>query len=358
MAVITDKRTLVENTYEADVVSAQDYTPFGSVMTGRAYSIGGAAGYRYGFNGKENDNEVKGEGNSVDFGARIYDSRIGRWFSADAYSALHPGWNPYRAFFDNPINWIDSDGDIEAPLRGTHTRNNYNSSKIKYDHFVKANGITTKVGRMYDYAYKRSGENVTYTAEQASADKNGMLITVNSEFFAIRTVGTRPHVGVDYRARTPKPFYSLSDGEIVGKGETNGTGNYLVVQYGNGDKVRFMHLSSYTTGMDVGAKVYEGQILGQTGNTGKYKNKKGVWKSYDPHLHVDAVTQDGTTVSPLSGAYGTVSNEDFFTKFNGDYKKLLEFKQNGSKDNKILKADDTKMEAKPDNTRVGSGYGF
>ncbi len=26
---------------------------------------------RYGFNGKENDNEVKGDGNSVDFGARI-----------------------------------------------------------------------------------------------------------------------------------------------------------------------------------------------------------------------------------------------------------------------------------------------
>ena len=78
----------------------------------------------------------------------------------------------------------------------------------------------------------------------------------------------------------------------------------------------------------------------------------------DSHLHVDAVTQDGTTVSPLSGAYGTVSNEDFFTKFNGDYKKLLEFKQNGLKDNKILKADDTKMEARPNNTRVGSGYGF
>jgi hypothetical protein len=37
--------------------------------------------YRFGFNGQEQDNEVSGEGNSYDFGARIYDSRLGRWMS-------------------------------------------------------------------------------------------------------------------------------------------------------------------------------------------------------------------------------------------------------------------------------------
>ena len=30
--------------------------------------------YSYGFNGKEKDDEVKGGGNSVDFGSRIYDA--------------------------------------------------------------------------------------------------------------------------------------------------------------------------------------------------------------------------------------------------------------------------------------------
>jgi len=39
------------------------------VMPGRKYS--GSPGYRYGFNGKENDNEVKGEGNQQDYGLRI-----------------------------------------------------------------------------------------------------------------------------------------------------------------------------------------------------------------------------------------------------------------------------------------------
>jgi hypothetical protein len=34
--------------------------------------------YCFGFNGMEQDNEVQGQGNAYDFGARIYDSRLGR----------------------------------------------------------------------------------------------------------------------------------------------------------------------------------------------------------------------------------------------------------------------------------------
>ena len=47
-------------------------------------------GYRYGFNGMEMDNEVKGTGNHIDFGARGYDSRIGRWLSVDPLSYRQP----------------------------------------------------------------------------------------------------------------------------------------------------------------------------------------------------------------------------------------------------------------------------
>ncbi|MBS1735236.1 MAG: hypothetical protein JSS98_01355, partial [Bacteroidetes bacterium] len=46
---------------------------------GREYSPSSSSGhYRYGFNGKENDNEVKGEGNQQDYGMRFYDPRLGR----------------------------------------------------------------------------------------------------------------------------------------------------------------------------------------------------------------------------------------------------------------------------------------
>src|SRR5690606_130645 len=44
--------------YTADVVSAQDYYPFGQLQPGRQYGTLG----RYGFNGKEQDPETKGTG--------------------------------------------------------------------------------------------------------------------------------------------------------------------------------------------------------------------------------------------------------------------------------------------------------
>jgi RHS repeat-associated protein len=111
MAVISDKRTLTNGVYEPEVVSVQDYYSFGSPMPGRTYSISGTAGYRYGFNGKENDNEVKGVvGSQQDYGMRIFDPRLGRFLSEDPIANQYP-WNSTYAFAENrPIDGIDLDG--------------------------------------------------------------------------------------------------------------------------------------------------------------------------------------------------------------------------------------------------------
>lgn len=67
-------------------------------------------GYRFGFNGKERDDEVKGSGNSLDFGARIYDSRLGRWLSTDPEEKNFPSFSPYVSFNNNPIFNVDENG--------------------------------------------------------------------------------------------------------------------------------------------------------------------------------------------------------------------------------------------------------
>ncbi|MBW8687482.1 RHS repeat domain-containing protein [Chitinophaga rhizophila] len=67
-------------------------------------------GYRYGFNGKENDNEVKGEGMQLDYGSRIYDPRLSLFLTVDPKEKELPEWGTYVAFGDNPVKNIDPDG--------------------------------------------------------------------------------------------------------------------------------------------------------------------------------------------------------------------------------------------------------
>jgi RHS repeat-associated protein len=106
MAVLSDKR-LGGPVYTAEVVGMQDYYPFGMLMVGRSL---GAGGYRYGFNGKENDNEVKGEGNQQDYGMRIYDTRLGRFLSLDPLMKAYPELTPYQFASNRPIDGVDLDG--------------------------------------------------------------------------------------------------------------------------------------------------------------------------------------------------------------------------------------------------------
>jgi len=80
-------------------------------MVGRAYN---PAIYRFGFNGKENINEIDGIGNSIDFGARIYDSRLGRLSSIDPMFKKYPSESNYSYAGGNPIFMIDREGNTKT----------------------------------------------------------------------------------------------------------------------------------------------------------------------------------------------------------------------------------------------------
>ena len=109
MAVINDRKTDSLNGttkvgFNAVVISATDYYPFGMAIDSRSYT---SSLYRYGFNGKENDKEV-GE---IDFGDRLYDPRIGgRFLSIDFSTKKYPSNTPYSSFNNNPLVFVDPDG--------------------------------------------------------------------------------------------------------------------------------------------------------------------------------------------------------------------------------------------------------
>lgn len=68
--------------------------------------------YRYGFNGKEMDNEIHNStGTSYDFGARMYDPGVGRWLACDPLAAKYTDLSPYQFVANMPIIAIDPDGE-------------------------------------------------------------------------------------------------------------------------------------------------------------------------------------------------------------------------------------------------------
>jgi RHS repeat-associated protein len=103
-------------------------------------------GYRYGFNGKENDNEVKGSGNQQDYGMRIYDPRIGRFLSVDPLTRTYPYYSPYQFAGNKPIWAIDLDGEEPA------FRNKVTHIPSDYDKMAFDDRIGTYKGLFQAYA--------------------------------------------------------------------------------------------------------------------------------------------------------------------------------------------------------------
>jgi RHS repeat-associated protein len=97
-------------TQDVEVIDRRDYYPFGMEMPGRRWRVTGEGAGRFGYNGKENDNEVKGEGNQQDYGFRIYDPRVARFLSVDPLARDYP-WNSTYAFAEgDAIRSIDLEG--------------------------------------------------------------------------------------------------------------------------------------------------------------------------------------------------------------------------------------------------------
>ncbi|WP_341903546.1 RHS repeat-associated core domain-containing protein [Fluviicola taffensis] len=99
----------------ADLRQATDYSPFGVKLHNRDLKLTSISGtfapYRYGFNSMEKDDELKGEGNSYNFGNRIHDPRLGRFLSPDACEKNYPYYSPYIFAGNMPISAIDKNGD-------------------------------------------------------------------------------------------------------------------------------------------------------------------------------------------------------------------------------------------------------
>lgn len=113
LSVISDRKLLTGNMFMPDVLSYSDYYPFGMLVPTRH---GSSNAYRYGFQGQEKDDEIKGEGNSINYTFRMHDPRIGRFFSVDPLTREYPYYTPYSFSGNKVIASVEFEGLEEVNL--------------------------------------------------------------------------------------------------------------------------------------------------------------------------------------------------------------------------------------------------
>ena len=93
---------------------------------------GSSNSYRYGFQGQEKDDELKGEGNSLNYTFRMHDPRIGRFFARDPLEQKYPHYSPYSFSGNKVIHAVELEG-LEEYVVTTNTDKRLRHFKVRPD---------------------------------------------------------------------------------------------------------------------------------------------------------------------------------------------------------------------------------
>jgi RHS repeat-associated protein len=166
-------------------------------MVGRTFSASNA--YRYGFNGQEKDDEIKGSGNNYNAEYWEYDSRLGRRWNRDPIVKVSE--SPYMTFGNNPILLRDPNGadTINMVRKTTFDARKYQAAaswgggldNYPAMHSPDVDGVT-KSGSINIIAAE--GEDVFNVVDvYTSIDKNGKETTISQTTTTLDIRGKGPY---------------------------------------------------------------------------------------------------------------------------------------------------------------------
>ena len=272
LVVVSDRKMIDGNLYYADLEAANRYYPFGMNMTTRNPFEGDD--YRYGFNGMERDDEVKGSGNSYDFGTRMYDSRLGRWLAVDPLFDRNPSTSTFSYVVNNPVIFIDPDGENwfyyqskgeskktwhhQNGAIATYTDRTGKSVEVKSDMEklvlfevtggTNSRGASTGVLKVYDQDQVVLEINGVFAGSRSigsGAPEEGVYILQLGERSSAAVVGDDGalvwHMGIQ---KIPNPVYDEEGDTYDASGEWGG-GRIRMVDVDENLEVDYSHQSGY-----------------------------------------------------------------------------------------------------------------
>jgi RHS repeat-associated protein len=175
-----------------DEFTAEIGSGSGDSGSGTASGVAGS-GYRYGFNGKENDNEVKGEGAQQDYGMRIFDPRVGKFLSVDPLTKSFAWFSPYQFAGNTPIAAIDLDGEEQRiMINWKDVNGNVGRTKLVKHDFTNTN-------KFWQSIKNGLSNETTYTLEGTKFNATNAQFTSGFEAYkkgsGARTTFVRPNNG-------------------------------------------------------------------------------------------------------------------------------------------------------------------
>jgi murein DD-endopeptidase MepM/ murein hydrolase activator NlpD len=159
----------------------------------------------------------------------------------------------------------------------------YRTDAAGEDHYVGPGRILAAryLGAAGDHAavYFESGQGRGgyYRPDGTSVERNFLMVPVrnsrvasafsNSRLHPILRIW-RPHHGIDYAAPEGTPIWAVADGTVIHRDRAGGFGNLVKIRHADGYVSYYGHLSRFGSGMAVGQKVRQKQVIGYVGHTG------------------------------------------------------------------------------------------
>ncbi len=172
----------------------------------------------------ETDNEVSGNGNSYDFGAMMYNPRLGRFLSLDPKMDQYPFMSPYCFAANNPILYIDENG--EGPIIGWTVKSKVNedgsltitvSIDVSRDLILvneSSTNLTKQQGKKIAQNIKNSYRfNFAYEFSEDKADDAGIMRELRGLYTHLDT-DKKIHLNVEMNLHSNYSAYAESLSEV------------------------------------------------------------------------------------------------------------------------------------------------
>lgn len=239
--------------HHTPIVSKDDYYPFG--LTFASYNRPASTGQNFKYNGKE---EISALGlNWTDYGARMLDKALGRWWVIDPLAEKYHPISTYAYVLNNPIVFIDPDGrEVQFAKGASKEFKKQFGQAVQHLNKNGAGGMLAKLHsskEVYIVGETEGGSSYNATTKTISWDPNTGLLT--DEFVALSPTSILNHE-VDHALQddqnpeqqdadgdTPDPDYGNKEEKRVITGSEQETAKKLG-EIGEGEVTRTNHNGS------------------------------------------------------------------------------------------------------------------